>query len=100
MVFEYGNIISVLFVLLLFIADQVVKEVVISCILPGSSIPIITEFIYLTPVKNQGLVMGFFPGPFHLSIFLPIFLIMVFIFLWLLKFRKRASFGMSFIIAG
>jgi len=94
------NVISVLFILLLFIADQVAKELITFYILPGSSIPIIGKFIYLTPVKNEGLVMGFFPDSFDFPIFLTIFLTMVFIFFWLLKFRKRASFGITFIIAG
>ncbi len=94
------SIIFVLFIFLLFIVDQISKELVIFYILPGSSIPAVGEFIYLTLVKNQGLVMGFFSDLFYLPIFLIIFLSLIFIFLWLLKTKKKGSIGIAFIIAG
>ncbi len=94
------NVTFVLFVFLLFIADQVSKELVTFYALPGSSICLIGEFICFTLVKNQGLVMGFFRESFYLPIFLIISLTIIFTFFWLLKMKKRGNLGMAFIIAG
>jgi len=94
------NLIFALFISLLLIIDQVVKQLVISHILLGSSLPVVGEFIYLTPVKNQGLFMGLFSLPSHLTIFLTVFVIILLLIVLLLNLRKRGNLGMAFIIGG
>lgn len=89
----------VLFTFLLLLVDQVTKKLVTFWILLGSSTPLVDEFIYLTPVKNQGLIMGFSPGTFYLTTFFIIFGMMISIF-WLLKRRGKGSVGIAFIISG
>ena len=90
----------VLFIFFLFIFDQLSKQLVISHIPPGNSFPIVTGFIYFTPVKNQRLFMGLFSFPYHLTIFLTVFVITLFLFLLLLNLREKGNFGMAFIISG
>jgi len=94
------SIFFVLFVFLLLIADQLSKSLVIFWIPFGSSVPLIGNFIYLTPVKNKGLIMGLLSYSSYLAIFLAIFALIVFIFLWLMKLKKKGSLGIAFIIAG
>ena len=98
------NIFFVLFVFLLLIADQLSKSLVIFWIPFGSSVPLIGNFIHLTPVKNKGLIMGLLSYPSYLAIFVAIFVaifaLIVFIFLWLMKLKKKGSLGIAFIIAG
>ena len=94
------NIFFVLFVFLLLIADQLSKSLVIFWIPFGSSVPLIGNFIHLTPVKNKGLIMGLLSYPSYLAIFVAIFALIVFIFLWLMKLKKKGSLGIAFIIAG
>ena len=93
------NLIFGLFIFLLMV-DQIVKQLVTSYILPGSSLPVVGEFIYLTPVKNQGLLMGLFSFPSYLTIFLTVFVIILFLVVLLLNLRKRSNLGMVFIISG
>jgi len=93
------NLIFGLFIFLLMV-DQIVKQLVTSYILPGSSLPVVGEFIHLTPVKNQGLLMGLFSFPSYLTIFLTVFVIILFLVVLLLNLRKRGNLGMVFIISG
>ena len=93
------NLIFGLFIFLLMV-DQIVKQLVTSYILPGSSLPVVGEFIHLTPVKNQGLLMGLFSFPSYLTIFLTVFVIILFLVVLLLNLRKRSNLGMVFIISG
>ena len=93
------NLLFALFVLLL-IVDQISKELVTFWVPPSSSIPLIGKFVYLTPVKNKGLIMGFFSNSVYLAVFLPILVMMVFIFFSLLKLRKKGNLGIVFIISG
>ena len=94
------NLIFALFILFLVIADQTVNQLVISHILPGSSLPVACEFIYLTPVKNQRLFMGLLSFPLHHTIFLTVFVIILFLFVLLLNLREKGNLGMAFIIGG
>ena len=94
------NLIFALFIFFLIIVDQAAKQLATFHILPGSLLPVIGEFVYLTLVKNQGLVMGLFSLPFHLTIFLTISIIALFSFILLLRLRERGNFGMVFIISG
>ena len=91
-----------IYVLLIFllITDQIVKQLITSYILPGSSLPVIGEFIHLTPVKNQGLLMGLFSFPSYLTIFLTVFVITLFLVVLLLNLREKGNLGMAFIIGG
>jgi len=44
--------------------------------------------------------MGLFSFPYHLTIFLTVFVITLFLFLLLLNLREKGNFGMAFIISG
>lgn len=90
----------VLFIFFLFIFDQLSKQLVISHIPPGNSTPLAGKFIYLTPIKNKGLIMGLLSYSSHLVIFFTIFVLIVFIFLWLMKLKKKGRLAIAFIIAG
>lgn len=90
----------VLFTFLLLVVDQVTKKLVTFWIPLGSSTPLVDEFIYLTPVKNQGLIMGFPLSTLYLTTFFVIFGMMIFIFFWLPKLRRKGSVGIAFIISG
>jgi len=94
------NLIFAIFIFLLLVADQAIKQLVTFHILPGSSLPVVGEFIHLTPVKNQGLLMGLFSFPSYLTIFLTVFVIILFLFVLLLNLREKGNLGMTFIIGG
>jgi len=63
------NLIFALFIFFLIIVDQAAKQLATFHILPGTLLPVIGEFVYLTLVKNQGLVMGFLLFAFHFTIY-------------------------------
>ena len=54
------NLIFALFIFLFLLVDQVLKQLAVLYILPGSSFPLVDNFVYLTPVKNRGIFMGTF----------------------------------------
>ncbi len=90
----------ILCTVLLFAADQVSKQLVASRILPGHSVPLVSGYIYLTPIRNTGLVMGFLPDFSHFTTLMAVLVLIVFTLSWLTKFRKRGNFGIILIIAG
>ena len=90
----------VLFILLFIAVDQTVKELVIYLIPLGNSISLFAKIIYLRPVKNQGLIMGFLPYSFYFTIFFTVLVVILLIFLWLLKLGKKTRFGMILVISG
>ena len=90
----------ILCTVLLFAADQVSKQLVVSRILPGHSVPFLGGYVSLAPIRNTGLVMGFLPDFSHFTILITVLVLIVFILSWLTKFRKRGNLGITFIIAG
>ena len=90
----------ILCTVLLFAADQVSKQLVVSRILPGHSVPFLGGYVSLAPIRNTGLVMGFLPNFSHFTILITVLVLIVFILSWLTKFRKRGNLGITFIIAG
>ena len=90
----------ILCTVLLFAADQVSKQLVVSRILPGHSVPFLGGYVSLAPIRNTGLAMGFLPNFSHFTILITVLVLIVFILSWLTKFRKRGNLGITFIIAG
>jgi len=94
------NLIFALFIFLLLLVDQVLKQLAVLYILPGSSFPLVDNFVYLTPVKNRGIFMGtFFFSPYLNTLFAG-FVIAIFIALLLINLGKRENLGIAFIISG
>jgi len=94
------NLIFALLICLFLIADQITKQIVILQVSYTNSVPIIDEFIYLTPLKNQGIIFGFFPSFPYLTAFLTICLIIISIYALVAKTKKKSKLGISLIIAG
>ncbi len=94
------NLILVLFIFVLIAIDQIAKKLIIYFIPLGNSISLLDKIIYLRPLKNQGLIMGFLPYSIYFTIFISVLTVILLIFLWLFELRKKTKLGMILIISG
>jgi signal peptidase II len=100
---EQGSLKTLLFVLSgTLLLDQVSKLVVLRLMQPGQSIPILTDFVRLTSVRNSGVVFGFLAGHRTPLIFTTFLTILVLLFLVFRSRRSRAgaSFSLVLVLAG
>ncbi|MCX5801736.1 MAG: signal peptidase II [Candidatus Eisenbacteria bacterium] len=82
--------------------DQVSKLVVLRLMQPGQSIPLLTDFVRLTFVRNSGVVFGLLSGhrtPLILTTFLTI-LVLLFLIFRSRRSRPGMSFSLVLVLAG
>jgi signal peptidase II len=72
-----------LIALIVVVADQITKHIILRTLLEGESIPILKDFFHLTLVYNTGVAFGFFAG--HLNLLL-IFISLSILFLFFFSF--------------
>lgn len=88
--------------ILLFIIDQIIKNIIVSNnnILPKE---VIKNILYISYCENRGIAFGMGQGSVELILFITLIIIsfiVIYIFIYYYKFNKIMLIGMAFTIAG
>lgn len=82
--------IYVFVLIVLFILDQITKNITHNNLAFGESIPVIQDFFHFTYVRNQGVAFGIFQGKLQIITIISIFAVAGIIY-YVLKYEKNSS---------
>ena len=94
------NLTFVILTVVLFLTDQVSKEMATLILKSEDSHPLVDTFFNFVFIKNRGLIFGFFSSSRYFSISFNIFLLGALIVFWLFYLKRRIFIFFSFILAG